>query len=111
MMIYNFFYILILLNFFTAFSIDPQKNEFNGKFIYDFNKELNELYILNEKLEFSTYELTTNSLKEFSQINISNDLKVNNIDWDYIVKNQLIDINKIVGFSDLNLVKFKNKVF
>ena len=108
---YNFLFSLILLNFFTVFSADPKKNEFNDKIIYDFDVKLNELYILNEKLEFSTYELTTNSLKEFSQINISNDLKVNNIDWDYIVKNQLIDINKNVGFSDLKLVKFKNNGF
>ena len=48
--------------------MDPQYNEFGGKFIYDFDTKLNELYILNEKLEFSTYELSTNSLKNLSKI-------------------------------------------
>ena len=105
---YNFLFSLIFLNFFTIFSADPQKNEFNNKIIYDFDKELNELYILNEKLEFSTYELTTNSLKEFSQINITNNFSTEKIDWNYLIKNKLIDINNNVGFSDLKLIKFKN---
>ena len=108
MRIYNFFFLLILLNFYTTFSIDPLENEFSGKFIYDFDEELNELYILNEKLEFSTYELTTNQLKYFSQVNISNNLNSKRIDWNYFIKNELIDLSNNVGFSDLKLIKFKN---
>ncbi len=105
---YDFLFSLIFLNFFTLFSADPQKNEFNDKIIYDFDEELNELYILNEKLEFSTYELTTNSLKEFFQINISNNFNSKKIDWNYLIKNELINVNNNVGFSDLKLIKFKN---
>ena len=108
MRINNFFYTLILLNFFTTFSIDPQKNEFNGKFIYDFNKELNELYILNEKLEFSTYELTTNYLKEFLQVNISNNFNSEKIESNFLIINELTELNKDIGFSDLKLIKFSN---
>ena len=111
MRIYNFFCILILLNFFTAFSIDPQKNEFNGKFIYDFDKELNELYILNEKLEFLTYELFTNSIKGKSKIKISEYLNPESVDWKYIIKNKIFKVNKNVGFGDLKLIKFKNNGF
>ena len=111
MKFYKYFYFLTFLNFFTLFSADPQFNEFSGEFIYDFDIKLNELYILNEKLEFSTYELSTNSLKDTSKIKILNDLKPDNINWDYIVKNQLIDINKNVGFSDLKLIKFNNNGF
>ena len=111
MRITDIIYILTLLNFFTTFSIDPQKNEFNDKIIYDFDEELNELYILNEQLEFSTYELSTNSLKSISKIKILNDLKPDNINWDYIVKNQLINTNKNLGFSDLELIKFNDNGF
>ena len=111
MKFYKYFYLLTFLNFFTLFSADPQFNEFSGEFIYDFDINLNELYILNEKLELSTYELSTNSLKDISKIKISNYLKPDNIDWDYIVKNQLIDINKNVGFSDLMLIKFNDNGF
>ena len=111
MAFHRYFYFLTFLNFFTLFSADPQFNEFSGEFIYDFDINLNELYILNEKLELSTYELSTNSLKDTSKIKISNYLKPDNIDWDYIVKNQLIDINKNVGFSDLMLIKFNDNGF
>jgi hypothetical protein len=108
MKLYKYFYFLTFLNFFTLFSADPQFNEFSGEFIYDFDVKLNELYILNEKLELSTYELSTNSLKGVSKIKILNDFKTDNINWDYIIKNQLIDINKNVGFSDLKLIKFNH---
>ena len=108
---FNFLYSLVFLNFFTFFSADPKFNEFSVEFLYDFDSELNELYILNEKLEFSTYELTTNQLKEFSQVNISNNLNSEIIDWDYILKNQLTGINKNIGFSELKLIKFKNNGF
>ncbi len=111
MAFYRYFYFLTFLNFFTLFSADPQFNEFSGEFIYDFDINLNELYILNEKLELSTYELSTNSIKDISKIKISNYLKPDNIDWDYIIKNQLIDINKNVGFSDLMLIKFNDNGF
>jgi len=111
MKFYKYLYFLTFLNFFTLFSADPQFNEFSGEFIYDYDIKLNELYILNEKLELSTYELSTNSLKDISKIKISNYLKPDNIDWDYIVKNQLIDINKNVGFSDLKLIKFNDNGF
>ena len=69
---YNFLHSLVFLNFFTFFSADPQFNEFSGEFLYDFDSELNELYILNKKLELSTYELSTNSLKDISKIKIPN---------------------------------------
>ena len=105
---YNFLHSLVFLNFFTFFSADPQFNEFSGEFLYDFDEKLNELYILNEKLEFSTYELTTNQLKYFSQVNISNNLNSKRIDWNYFIKNELIDLSNNVGFSDLKLIKFKN---
>ena len=111
MKFYKYLYFLTFLNFFTLFSADPQFNEFSGEFIYDYDIKLNELYILNEKLELSTYELSTNSLKGVSKIKILNDLKPDNINWDYIVKNQLIDINKNVGFSDLKLIKFNDNGF
>ena len=111
MTFYRYFYFLTFLNFLTLFSADPQFNEFSGEFLYDFDVKLNELYVLNEKLELSTYELSTNSLKGVSKIKILNDLKPDNINWDYIVKNQLIDINKNVGFSDLMLIKFNDNGF
>ena len=107
MKIYRYFYFIIFLNFFTHFSADPQFNEYNGEFIYDFDTNLNELYVLNEKLELSTYELSTNSLKDFSKIKIQNYLNSDTFDWNYITKSQLIDVNKNVGFSDLKLIKFK----
>ena len=108
---YNFLYSLIYLNFLILFSADPQFNEFNGKFIYDFDSELNELYILNNKLELSIYELSTNKLKDNSKIKIPNYLKNESIDWNYIIKNQLIEVNKNVGFSDLQLIKFNDNGF
>ena len=67
---YKYFYLLIFLNFFTLFSADPQFTEFSGEFLYDFDIKLNELYTLNEKLELSTYKLSTNSLKGISKIKI-----------------------------------------
>ena len=111
MRIYRYFYLIIFLNFFSHFSADPQFNEYNGEFIYDFDTNLNELYVLNKKLELSTYELSTNSLKEFSKIKIQNHLNYDTFDWNYITKNQLIDVNKNVGFSDLKLIKFKKNGF
>ena len=108
---YNFLHSLIFLNFFTFFSADPQFNEFSGEFLYDFNSELNELYILNNKLELSTYELSTYKLKDYSKIKIPNYLKPESIDWNYIIKNQLIEINKNVGFNDLKLIKFNDNGF
>ena len=111
MKIYRYFYFIIFLNFFTHFSADPQFNEYNGEFIYDFDTNLNELYVLNEKLELSTYELSTNSLKDFSKIKIQNYLNSDTFDWNYITKSQLIDVNKNVGFSDLKLIKFKKNGF
>ena len=108
---YNFLYSLIYLNFLILFSADPQFNEFNGEFIYDFDSELNELYILNNKLELSTYELSTYKLKDYSKIKIPNYLKPESIDWNYIIKNQLIEINKNVGFNDLKLIKFNDNGF
>ena len=102
---------LIFLNFLTLFSADPQFNEFSGEFLYDFDSKLNELYVLNEKLELSTYELSTNSLKDVSKIKIPNYLKPESIDWNYIIKNQLIEVNKNVVFNDLRLIKFNENGF
>lgn len=111
MSISKFFCTLTLLNFFTTFSIDPQKNEFNDKIIYEFDEKLNELYVLNEKLEFSTYELSTNSIKNKIKIKISDYLNLESINWKYIVKNQFFEIDKNVGFSDLKLIKFNDNGF
>jgi len=111
MKFYKYLCFLTFLNFFTLFSANPQFNEFSGEFIYDFDIKSNELYILNEKLKLSTYELSTNSLKDISKIKISNYLKSENIDWGHIVKNQLFDVNKNTGFSDLKLIKFKKNGF
>ena len=111
MRFYKYFYLLIFLNFFTLFSADPQFTEFSGEFLYDFDIKLNELYTLNEKLELSTYKLSTNSLKGISKIKILNELKLESFDWDYIVKNQLININKNLGFSDLKLIKLNDNGF
>ena len=111
MKFYKYIYLLIFLNFFTLFSADPRFNEFSGEFLYDFDIRLNELYVLNEKLELSTYKLSTNSLKGVSKIKVLNDLKLESFDWDYIVKNQLINLNKNVGFSDLKLIKLIDNGF
>ena len=108
---YNFLHSLVFLNFFTFFSAEPRFNEFSGEFLYDFDSELNELYILNKKLELSTYELSTNSLKDISKIKIPNYLEPESIDWNYVIKNQLIDVNKNLGFSDLQLIKFNDNGF
>ena len=108
MRIYNFFFVLIFLNSYIIFSADPQINEFSGEFIYDFDTELNELYILNKKLEFLTYELSTNDLKKVSNVN---NLNSDSIDWNYFVKNQLTELNKNIGFSDLKLIKLSDNEF
>ena len=108
MRIYNFFFVLIFLNYYIIFSTDPQFNEFSGEFIYDFDTELNELYILNKKLEFLTYELSTNDLKKVSNVN---NLNSDSIDWNYFVKNQLTELNKNIGFSDLKLIKLSDNEF
>lgn len=108
---YSFLYLLIFLNFFTFFSADPKFNEFSGEFLYDFDSELNELYILNEKLELSTFELSTNLLKDNSKIKIPNYFELESMDWNYIIKNQLIDVNKNLGFSELQLIKFNDNGF
>jgi len=52
---------LIVFNFKFIFSIS--NNEINGKFIYDVDIEKNELYVFDNEISLTTYDLSNDSIK------------------------------------------------
>ena len=53
--------LLIILNSNFIFSLN--NNEINGKFIYDVDIEKNELYVFDNEISLTTYDLTNDTIK------------------------------------------------
>ena len=60
-MIYRLVIFLIIFNYNFIFSIN--NNEINGKFIYDTDIEKNELYIFDNEISLTTYDLNNDTIK------------------------------------------------
>ena len=60
-MIYRLIIFLIIFNSNFIFSIN--NNEINGKFIYDIDIEKNELYIFDNEISLTTYDLSNDTIK------------------------------------------------
>ena len=90
----------------SVFAKDPQYNEFEGNFLYYFDSDVNELYILDDEFRLYNYELNSNILKESAQIKIP--------EFEGINKKIFLKSNKSSNTLDLNelkLVKFKKNGF
>ena len=55
--------IILLIIFNSNFIFSLNNNEINGKFIYDVDIEKNELYVFDNEISLTTYDLTNDTIK------------------------------------------------
>ena len=55
--------IILLIIFNSNFIFSLNNNEINGKFIYDVDIEKNELYVFDNEISLTTYDLSNDTIK------------------------------------------------
>ena len=105
---------LITLILFFIFSYSFSfNNEIKGKFIYDVDLNKNELYLFNNQLELSTYDLETGLLKYTRQIDQLDPNRLNNKTWSGLYSGDVKLTPDVMNglMNNLELKKLKNDKF
>ena len=92
-------------------NIDEKFNEFKNNFLYDYNKTINELNLINNNLKFNNTQLIPNNDNNNNNNNNNNDLIIrDNLIWDHWIKygekeNKILDF--LVTFENADFEKYK----
>ncbi len=98
------FFILITSTHFLF----PFNNELNGKFIYSVDINKSELYIFNNNLQLSTYDLDNGVLKFSRQISLKKPDELNNRTWNGLYSGEIDLSPQVIDGLMINLILKKN---
>ena len=102
--------LIILLIFLNSKFIFPlNNNEINGKFIYDIDIEKNELYIFDNEISLTTYDLSNDTIKSKYRFDASLP-DFNNSTWNGFYTGKFT-LSKSVMNGLMDNLKTKNSIF